>query len=207
MKKYVIATLTIIMLIVGGFYLKAFMNNEELKKYDFLIGFSAFKNNFVTDHYLYGYKDGKMVDTGKGYKKDGSKIYRITGTREIASYFDYDTWLKLYRDTSSCESSDTWGICSGYDDIFYDYYNKYSYDAKEKAIFDEIVQYVVKKHENSSGYYAFRYYLVDNDDYYALIYDDIEALYKYDVKNQKLDFIFEFNFPYGVELEYFNPNN
>ena len=77
-------------LIVAYNFIKEFIESQRFMQYDFVLGVSVIRDEFTTDHYLYGYKNGNMNIIGNKRQKDMTNVYRVTGTNKIATYFDYD---------------------------------------------------------------------------------------------------------------------
>lgn len=208
MKKKILIIVMCFMFILAYNFIKEHMENMKHLQYDFVVGVSVFRDNFRTDHYLYGCKNGKMVEIGNKYKSDKSNLYRVTGTNEITTYFDYNTWLELYKKTGNCETKveHSWGICEGYESIFMNYYNAYKYNAKDKMIFDDIINYVLNNHKNNKENYAVKRFFINKDDYYISMNENGKyIIYKYDINNKTLNMFFEL--PKGAEIEYYKSNN
>lgn len=207
MKKILIIIIIFAVLVI---IFDSTKNNIENKQYDFVIGVSVFRDEFKTDHYLYGYKDGKMTEIGNKHKKDQTNLYRVTGTNKIAAYFDYNTWQELYKETGTCETGTlngehSWGICQGYENVFLSYYNNYKYNAKDKMMFDNIINCVLNNHENKKGYYNVRNFFISKDNYYIYMYEDgKDIIYQYDGNNNELKMLHEL--PSGAEIDYYKSN-
>ena len=210
MKKRILIIVTCIVLVVSYRFIKEYIENQRLTQYDFVFGVNVFRDEFTTDHYLYGYKNGKMTKIGNIHKKDMTNLYRVTGTNKIATYFDYNTWIELYKKTGSCETDSmygehSWGICQGYENIFMSYYNDYKYDIKDKMIFDDIINCVLNNHENKREYYHVRDFFINKNNYYISMFEDgKDIIYQYDINSKTLKMIFEL--PSGAEIEYYKSN-
>ena len=195
-KRHLIIIIVLIVLIIGLHIAKVIGMNMRMKEYDFVFGVYNNKYN-GGEKYLYGYKEGRLYKLDSDYKKDFRNFNRITGTTSIITYFDYNTWNKLYKDMKGSESYGNadykrWGIPMEYEDVFMNYYNNYRYNPMDKEIFDDMVNELIFKHEADGESIKFSYFFITKNGYYLDVYEnEIKVLYKYDESNKSLIKLFE----------------
>ena len=195
-KRHLIIIIVLIALIIGLHIAKVIGMNMRMKEYDFVFGVYNNKYN-GGEKYLYGYKEGRLYKLDSDYKKDFRNFNRITGTTSIITYFDYNTWNKLYKDMKGSESYGNadykrWGIPMEYEDVFMNYYNNYRYNPMDKEIFDDMVNELIFKHEADGESIKFSYFFITKNGYYLDVYEnEIKVLYKYDESNKSLIKLFE----------------
>ena len=176
--------------------------NNLLETYDYLIGIRNSRNKKV----LYGLKDGQLSEIDADYIANKSTFYRVTGTSQMITYFDYNTWYHLYEDVNHSE----WfwdgyhGVGERDKDIFQKYYENYVYNIGEKQVFDNIVRYVQGQHKNSKDYYSIEYFFVREYNSYVAIYEhEVDGYVFYQYHNDTNTLVKLFDLNPSEEIEYF----
>lgn len=215
MKKIILIIVSILLillaLIIVKFKIEDNQRNEIIKSCDIVFGVrinQALMNKYI----LYGYKNGEIFEieskTGsKNFESNYPSFNRVTGTDDLVTYFDYNTWYKLYTDLDYGETGQ-WGIGSDEKrvNLFKKYYDNYEYDINQKEVFDKIMNCIFEKHKNDSkrDYYSVKYYIVTKNNYYISMYENSKhCICKYDNTNNTLNKIIEYN---SGDLLYFKEN-
>lgn len=201
MKKIIIVLALIILISIIAGIKESKINNSC----DFVIGVSTFHHEFDIDKDLYGYKDGELFKIKGKYKRDKSNFNYVFGTEELVTYLDYDRFMKLLDEMNGTSSADYKGMTidtyvNGHEKTFEKYYNNYIYDSKDKNVFDNMINDLIKKHETEDSYYSAIYFFVKDNNYYLWVYSDKEYI-MYEYKNKTLNKLFGFNG--NISIEYF----
>ena len=164
--------------------------NEYLKTYDILVGYEQ-TYMFSSERVLYGYKNGQLIKIDNDYPNDKSNFYEITGTNDFITYFDYDTWYKLYKEMDYTEYG-MWGIDEQHRELFMNYYNNYAYDSNDLAAFNKMLQFVAEKYKLNNTHYDLSCFIINENDYFLYVYvGDNHIMYHYNSDNNKLDKLFD----------------
>ena len=209
-NKSFLKKIAIILIIIAIIYLALnftdIKNNNLLKNYDFVIGTMDNNGPFSSNKKLYGFKDGKAEIIGDNFYYDGTSMPNvIAGTDEFVTYFDYDTWRELKEKATLGGGLGRFDIGNNNIDILKEYDNNYSYDEKEKEVFNNMMNYILTNNLCDKHNYHW-YYIVSNNNYYLCKNSEsgYEVL-KYDNDNNTLTNVINFT-PQG-EINYFQLND
>lgn len=210
MKKIFLIILIVILLVasIGINKTKKFINNIQLKSYELGIG-TMIEHNFYSEHYLYGYKDGKLVLIGNKFKSNLEDFYHVYKYEDEISYFDISTITKMANDNENYYVGEDVTYEKNKLAKFKHYYEEYNYNEKEKKIFDMMMEDV--NEENKDKYIYFNFYIVNDKGYFLNAYvsdknttssfTSNNNVYKYNEEENITQLLF--SLPSNMNLYYF----
>ncbi len=168
-------------------------NDKKMNSYDYVIvGDNCSCQPSGKCKIIYGIKGDEVGIINKlKYNSNKETFYRVFKGKEEISYFDYNTWHKMYEELNYLECDG----CDKQETAIKKYQKKYKYKEAELETFKTILSL-----SNRTFNSYIRYYIVSGNDY--LVFNSKEEkLYKYNIENNTLDEFLELK---TCDIDYFH---
>ena len=186
--------LGVILFIVLFFFSSSKVNDKKINSFDYVVvgDNCSCQSTAGKCKYIYGIKNDVIGTINKlKYTSNKETFYRVVKGKEEITYFDYNTWHKMYEELNYMECFG----CDKQEEAIIKYQKNYKYKETDLEVFKTILGLSNAKFNN-----YIRYYIVNGNDYF--VFNSLEEkFYKYNVEGNVLD---EFLDVKTCDIDYFH---